>query len=342
MKALLSSDVMLNAAVAAATNYAGIVTDHDPGDGDHVVPGELRRFLARLRLLHGVPFSYLIPDADLLPIESVRFFYIDRAWTDAMVQGALSVGTISTADRVQIEAVYPHIRDEVDETERTIRGPGGEKRLQGAGGTITGFLMRSRLVSGWPNLHVRAYSRDLLPDDALTTAAESDPDRMKVLRMERLAPAVLLVLFDGVPAVVHMEEPRQGIQFGVRLNADDPPATRQAKVKVRDNTTGDPVPPKETFTPENSVAVPFRKGAPGVINVGELRKRLAAKAPNSGGALEPNEYALQMLRFPYRQVFGDPKNLEGSQFFELDKFKVSISLETWKTTVADKLKKVTP
>ena len=38
--------------------------------------------------------------------------------------------------------------------------------------------------------------------------------------MERLAPAVLLVLFDGVPAVVHIEEPRQGIQFGVRLDPE--------------------------------------------------------------------------------------------------------------------------
>lgn len=342
MKEFLSSAVALEAAVSAAMNYAGFVTDHDPDDGDHVVPGELRRFMARLRLLHGVPFSYLVPDADLLPIESVRFFYIDRAWTDALVQGALSVGTISTADRVQLESVYPHIRDEVDEAERTIRMPGGEERLQGAGGTITGFLMRSRLVSGWPNLHVRAYSRDVLADDALTTAAESDPNRMKVLRMERLAPAVLLVLFDGVPAVVHMEEPRQGIQFGVRLNPADPPAQRRAKVKVRDNLSGDPVPPKETFTSANSVDVPFRRQAPGVINVTELRKRLAATAPNSGGSLEPNEYALQMLRFPYRQVFGDPNDLEDQKFFDLDKFKVTISLTTWKTTVAANVNKVTP
>lgn len=342
MKPFLSATVALNAAVAAAQNYADLVTDHDPDDGDHVVPGELRRFLARLRLLHGVPFSYLVPDAQLLPIESIRFFYLDRAWTDALVQGALSVGTISTADRMQLEAVYPHIRDDVDETERTIRTPKGEERLQGAGGTLTGFLMRSRLVSGWPNIHVRAYSRDLLADDALTTAAESDPSRMKVLRMERLAPAVLLVLFDGVPAVVHLEEPRQGIQFGVRLDPEAPPAQRRAKVKVRDNQTGDPVPPKETFEPENSVDVPFRRGAPGVINVGELRKRLAAKAPHSGGTLEPNEYALQMLRFPYRQVFGDPSDLEGTQFYDLDKFKVSISLATWKTTVAANVNKVTP
>jgi hypothetical protein len=342
MKAFLNSAVALDAAIAAATHYADLVTDHDPDDGDHVVPGELRRFLARLRLLHGVPFSYLVPDARLLPIESIRFFYLDRAWTDALVQGALSVGTISTADRVQLEAVYPHIRDEVDETERTIRQPREEVRLQGAGGTITGFLLRSRAVSGWPNLHVRAYARDLLPDDELTTVAESDPDRMKVLRMERLAPAVLLVLFDGVPAVVHIEEPRQGIQFGVRLNSEDPPAQRRAKVKVRDNATGEPVPPEESFTTDNSVDVPFRKNAPGVINVGELRKRLAAKAPNSGGALEPNEYALQMLRFPYRQVFGDPKNTEGKKFYDLDKFKATISLVTWKSTVAENLNKVTP
>jgi hypothetical protein len=258
------------------------------------------------------------------------------------VQGVLSVGTITTADRAQLEAVYPKIRDDVDETERTIRTPRGEERLQGAGGTITGFLMRSRAVSGWPNLHVRAYSRDVLEDDALTTVAESDPNRMKVLRMERLAPAVLLVLFDGVPAVVHIEEPRQGIQFGVRLDPADPPAARKAKVKVRDNLTGDPVPPKTTFTAANSVDVPFRKRAPGVINVVELRKRLAAKAPNSGGALEPNEYALQMLRFPYRQVFGDPDDLEGTRFFDVDSFKVTIALTTWKNEVAANIHKVNP
>ena len=96
MKSFISSDIALQAAVKAAQNYAEIVTDQDPDDGEHVVPGELRRFLGRLRLLHGVPFSYLVPDAELLPLESIRFFYLDRAWTDALVQGALSVGTVSS------------------------------------------------------------------------------------------------------------------------------------------------------------------------------------------------------------------------------------------------------
>ncbi|MBK7530413.1 hypothetical protein [Piscinibacter sp.] len=341
MKALINAEVAIQAAVSAAQSYADIVTDRDPDDGEHVVPGELRRFLARLRLLHGVPFSYLVPDAKLLPIESIRFFYIDRAWTDALVQGALSVGTISSADRTQLEAVYPHIRAEVDEAERTIRQPKGEELLKAGSGTITGFILRSRAVSGWPNLHVRAYSRDVVADDALTTAAESDPSRMKVLRMERLAPAVLLVLFDGVPAVVHIEEPRQGIQFGVRIDPDGPPNER--RVKVRDCNTGNPVPPEKAFTPTNSVPVPFRPNAPGVLNMAALRTRLATKAPNSGGTLEPNEYALQMLRFPFRQVFGDPDNqTESERFYALDEFKAKVALTTWKSTVATSLAKVNP
>ena len=215
--------------------------------------------------------------------------------------------------------------------------PRGEKLLQAAGGTITGFLLRSRAVSGWPNLHVRAYSRDVLEDDVLSTEAESHPSRMKVLRMERLAPAVLLVLFDGVPEVVHIEEPRQGIQFGARLDPEDPPAQRRAKVRMRDNLTGATVPPKDDFTDANSVRVPFRPGAPGVINIAVLRDRLAASSPNSGGTLEPNEYALQMLRFPYRQVFGDPQNTQGQQFYELDKFKVTVALPAWRQTVVNGL-----
>jgi hypothetical protein len=342
MKILINAEVAINAAVQAAQHYADIVTDHDPDDGEHVVPGELRRFLARLRLLHGVPFSYVVPDAELLPVESMRFFYLDRAWTDALVQGALSIGTITSADRTQLEAVYPHIRTEVDEAERTIRRPRGEARLAAGSGTITGFIMRSRVVSGWPNLHVRAYSRDVVADDALTTAAESHPDRMKVLRMERLAPAVLFVLFDGVPAVVHVEEPRQGIQFGARLDPEDPPNNRRAKVRVRDCNTGNSVPPVNDFTAANSVDVPFRAGAPGVIDLTVLRQRLAAKAPNSGGALEPNEYALQMLRFPYRQVFGDPENTQGQQFYAIDNFKATVALSTWKNTVTAQIAKVKP
>jgi len=336
----IDTTLTYDATEAAVSGVLEALVEHDPDDGDHVVPGELRRFLARLRLLHGVPFSYLVPDAELLPLESIRFFYVDRCWTDALVQGALSVGTISTADRAQLEAVYPYARDDVDLAERTVRAPHGEERLDGPGGAITGFLLRSRLVSGWPGLHVRAYRRDVIEDDALTTEAESHPDRMKLLRVERLAPAVLLVLVDGVPAVIHIEEPRQGIQFGVRLDAEDPPENRRAKVRVRNADTGDLIPPEDDFTPENSIDVPFRSGAPGVIDVGRLRRRMidmSPPIPGLGTTVEPHEYALQMLRFPYRQVFGDPDELEGSAYYDLDAFAVTTSFTALRDDLAERL-----
>ena len=219
---------------AAGTTVQNLV-ERDPDDGDHVVPGVVRRALAELRLLHHVPFSYLVADASLLPPESIRFFYLDRNWTDAVIQGVLSVGTFTAADRRQLEELMPIIHDEVDEAERALRRPTGEERLEDRGAAITGFLLRSKLVSGWPGLHVRAYRSDRQDDDDIIP--ESDPDRLKVLRLERLAPAVLLVLFDGVPAVVHVEEPRQGIQFGALRATGDPLSTRHV-VPLRNAATG--------------------------------------------------------------------------------------------------------
>lgn len=325
MPGKLNAALMLEATKVAVLSIEGGIVEPDPDDGEHVVPGELRRFLAQLRLLGGVPFSYLVPDAELLPPESIRFFFLDRGWTDALVQGALSVGTVTTADRAQLESVYRHVRDDVDQAERVIRRPHEEDRLKGAGGAITGFLVRSRAVSGWPGLHVRAYRRDILEDDTLTTEAESHPERLKLLRVERLAPAVLLVLIDGVPEVVHIEEPRRGIQFGARIDPQGSPTER--KVHLRD-AEARPLPPTDDFTDANSVRVPFRRAASGVIDMRELSKRIVDNTQTGvGSTLEPHEYALQMLRFPYRQVFGDPSDTEGKQFFDLDRFKITVKLE---------------
>jgi hypothetical protein len=308
----LTSAVVLETALQASAKLV-LTPKRDEHDsfGDRVLPRELSDFLARLRLLEGVPFTYLVPDAELMPLESIRFFYIDRAWTDALIQGALSVGTITTADHTQLERVYPPVRRELDEAERSVRVKGHETAPQGPARTITGFLLRSRAVSGWPGMHVRAYREELgVADDALIP--ETDPRRLKMLRLERLAPAVLLALFDGVPAVVHVEEPRQGIQFGFR--PPDPPGPNP-------NQRAGLVPPRrisdgmEVFAPnqdEHWVRVAFRRDAPGVINLRTTRNRLqAVEETGMEETVDSAEFAIQMLRYPYRQVFGDPDLQQG-------------------------------
>jgi hypothetical protein len=165
-------------------------------------------------------------------------------------------------------------------------------------------VLRSRAVSGWPGLHVRAYRQELGGhDDAVIP--ESDPRRVKLLRMERLAPAVLFVLFDGIPAVVHIEEPRQGIQFGVKLKGTGVPNEFQSKVKARDARTAQDLIPDDPNAA--LVDVPFRRGSPGVLDLAGLNRALiATPGTNIGPNVDGAQFALEMLRFPYRQVFGDP------------------------------------
>jgi hypothetical protein len=320
--------IEISTAVAAALTAAA--SDSDPDLGPRITPADVRRFLARLRLLDGVPFSYLVPDAELLPPESIRFFYLDRTWTDALVQGALSVGTVSSADRAQLEALYREIRTEIDEEERLVRMPGGERVQKGPAGPVTGFVLRSRAVSGWPGLHVRAYRQELGgPDDAVIP--ESDPRRVKLLRMERLAPAVMLVLFDGVPAVVQIEEPRQGIQFGVRLTPTGVENQFRAEVVSRNAATAADV------SPERRVQVPFRAGSPGVLDLAALNAALmAVPGTNMGSEVDGAEFALQMIRFPYRQVFGDP-SLGGTPPID-DVFLPTITLATLRVSFEEVLR----
>lgn len=312
--------------------------EEDAPDPD-TPPIEVVDWLARLRLLHGVPFAYLVPDDDLLPPESIRFFWLDRDWTDAAVEGALSAAGAYSMVRTVAATEDRRTRSTLDERERNVSPhvdlPEGVERLpsggpvtrdahhvghlpyntlEGGQQVVTGFLLRSRAVSGWPGLHVRALRGD---------------EELRLLRVERLAAAVLLVLVDGCPDEVHVEEPRRGLQFGVDVApgpggqdpADDDPRGGR-RVILRDPTDGteiDPPGPARRAT----VDVPFRRGAPGVVDMAALAERIGAApdapdftADDDGedwpAGVSSAELTTQLLQFPYRQRFsGDGEDPDG-------------------------------
>lgn len=234
-------------------------------------------WLARLRLLDGVPFEYLVPDAGLLAPETIRFFHLDRTWTDAAVDGALAAGAYGTRDRAALQAAHAAIRDEVDDAERR---QWGTTPRTGETARITGFLLRSRAVSGWPGLTVRAFRR-----------VGSNDTPLQALRIERLSPSVLAVLLDDQPTLVEVEEPRQGIQFGVVGGTD-----RTWSLPVRSEATG--------AMTAATVPVPFRRGSAGVLHLTELRSRLANELEVATADVHSARLAYHLLRLPYRQIFG--------------------------------------
>ena len=321
------TELVTHAVLHLAEELVEQLNDDAPDPGPRKVPRDLRLWLGRLRLLEAVPFGQLVADASLLPPESIRFFHLDRGWTDALVEGALSVGTVTTADRAALEQVYATVRAEVDEAERLVRLPGREPGAavpSGPAGPVTGFLLRSRMVSGWPGLHVRGYGADNLTlpapveDDEVGDDQDQPMRKLGLLRMERLAPAVLLALFDGLPAVVHLEEPRAGIQFGVDEAEDEDDGRARAEVKLRDPGTGEP------FEPPRPVPVPFRRDAPGVLHLRALAKRMSEAAPEIDDPLDAATFAMQMLQFPYRTVFADRTLTGGPSLGFLDVFRPAI------------------
>ena len=306
---------MVAQSLSAQVVTAPPVTADDEGS----LPAELRTWLVQLRLAQALPFAYLVADSALLPEESIRWFYVDRRWTDALVMGALSVGTVNSDDRTLLAARYDAIRDELDSEERQVRRPQDAPRLSGDGGPISGFLLRSRVVAGWPAMHVRAFAVD--PDEADdATYDDDDPRRLRLLRLERLAPAVLLCLFDGIPEVVHLEEPRQGVQFGFDSTASGTGV--KATLRPRDESTFE-------YLPGNPLDVPFRNSGSGVVNIKALEKKLPHAAVGEDQALDGAEYALQLVRFPYRQVWGDDKSFAVSAVF-----KPTVSYQVLKASMA--------
>ena len=283
----------IDAGAALADRMTAQLTPQDPAAE---MPPYLESFLAHLRLLVGVPFEYLVPDARLLPKESIRFFYLDRSWTDRLVDGALAVGKLGTREQAHHHVQHPEVRSRLDATERAVR-PLQRRRKSFADarsdaaalppapeGRITGFLLRSALVSGWPQMDVRAFDA-ALPEPMDSAAAEAH--RLRTLRLERLSPSVLFALFDGTPELVVLEEPHHGVQLGVARDRFGF-AIRRRDAHGRSN-------PDAALVP-----VPVRRDQPRVLGIAALRQRLHGLGVQQRGSAD---LAVQLLAPPWRQRF---------------------------------------
>jgi hypothetical protein len=192
------------------------------------MPERLRGFLDDLRLLRRIPISYLVPDPNLLPPESIRFFHVNQTWVDRVIDGVFSNTNVGTVDFHYSLTTLQLIRAAVDPA------PGG----------MTGILIRSELTRRWPKMIVRAFSS--------AVAGVDDESTIPVLRAEAISRDLFIALFAGQPKRIHIREPFEGVRFGVEskpgggyevdqrtadgnvLNADEPITLRSQSLRTLD------------------------------------------------------------------------------------------------------------
>ncbi len=267
-------------------------------------------WLAHLLLLEPLPFSCLVADDNLLPLESVRFGYLDPSWQAALLDGALAIGQESSLQVLYASLTGDMIRSAAGLAARDFRA-----RITGTPAPPpvypvppdavagTGMLLRSALVTGWPNLAVRA--------------ADSAGAAVPALRMDRLSPTVLLCLFGGIPAAVEISEPPAGLRFGVDDSGHVPLRSLIAPAAPDGTAFGAILPhaaPVALIDPAGKDALALRSVTTGVLNVdpqlpGSLVARLTdavAAAQPAIGALSPGDVAILMVKAPEAVRFAGP------------------------------------
>ena len=172
------------------------------------VPADLGAWLGRLVLLYGVPFSYVIPDEGMLPPESLRFFFVDPIWIQHLVQGACSIGNTDYGDTLIDQAMDKWTQPNqpgsgkqgaaVGKAAASVRD-GLRQQYEGAplpaesddlNWPLTGFVLRSVVVTGWRGLEILAYRAVSADEKAkLDTRGYTDEQKAKAAEAKEKAAA---------------------------------------------------------------------------------------------------------------------------------------------------------
>ena len=242
------------------------------------LPDAVKEWFVGLGTLNDVPYNYLVPDERELPQPSIRFFSIDSVWLSYLIDGAFSVGRV-VAGKAAGEA---SLRSSIP-----IPGP------------MSGFLLRSPVVAGWPHMEVQGYN---VAGGGTTFEPEgvTDANVLNVLRMERIAPDTLFCIFAGEVKTLDLFEKAEVIHFGVAYKEWKGTSKRPCFYKVlRDPQTGN-----ECNVDANAdvcqsdrngcwVMVPFRNETVGLLDIMKLKNEIQTARKKT--ALPPNLFAFEMV-----------------------------------------------
>lgn len=242
------------------------------------LPDGVLDWLAAAWLLYDMPFQYLVPDEGYLPMESVRFFWMDTNWLSAMLDGALSIGGGTSANqflqRGLAEKREQEVMPRLYEPRRRNMHPNHRRNHEASregppDKNCMGFLLRSRLVSDYPDMEVMGW--------------EAEEER-RLLRLELLSDTTMIGIFDGPVSEVILQEASEGLHFGCR--------TDRGEIYVRRITAegGQKIGDKLS---DSLYPVPVREGR--MVEVTKLAELFMEKLGVGTDRFTSAEFAMEML-----------------------------------------------
>jgi len=242
------------------------------------LPQAVKDWFAGLGILNDVPYHYLVPDERELPQPSIRFFTIDPVWMAYLLDGAFSIGRVVT------------------------NKPAGDALLRSSipiPGPMSGFLLRSPVVAGWPHMELEGYN---VAGGGTTFVPQgvTKANILPLLRMERIAADTLLCVFAGQLKTLDLNEKAEVIHFGVAYEDGTGESETRCYYKVRrDPATGDEYSVNlatDNFCTSDPnghwVTVPFINPASGLIDIAQLKQALEVAARKE---MAPNSFAVEMI-----------------------------------------------
>jgi len=232
----------------------------NPTTNSTQLPKSIETWFNDLHLLKGVPFNYIVPNEPMLPKESIRFFWMDNLWMECLLDGAFSIGRVTTSD---------YQRDQAHQTSPATL-PHNK---------VTGFLLRSDVVAGWPGLQVDAY-KEIVNDES----SVPDSDKLKLLRMDRLSANVLLCLFKGEAKTVDIHQKPETLHFG--LDVCDGNGNHFCKT-LRNN--------RGEQEEKEINSIPWKDENAKVIDINNLAQEIKTQPEWQGKNFTSAQFALEMI-----------------------------------------------
>ncbi|KAL8908170.1 MAG: hypothetical protein Q9207_000993, partial [Kuettlingeria erythrocarpa] len=229
--AMFSQSLTGRAIDRSARSGEHVFSDLQIGNANNADWEIIHKWISDKLFLSGIPAHYLVTDSSHLsstptpfspkapielPPEALRFFHIDNAWLDCLIDGALSVANHFSVEedtvRLKIKEVYnTFLSTPVEGT--TLKPPIPRY----------GFFLRSALVKAIPDLRVTITCRRVEGNEVM-----EDPNRTPLVRLTKMDDHTLLALLDCLPEEIYkilLVQPPHQQRFTAPVAADGVPYT---------------------------------------------------------------------------------------------------------------------